>query len=161
MNYPASSLQHRADENRAFSLVEVVLAMGVMSFALLGMVALLPMGLKTSHLAADAMTQAQIVQYSRNQLELTPFTNLANWSSVTAYFDNQGLPTTNNDPEQIYKVTYTVGNVTMSGTTVLTTNPNAPNAAADAQLVQVNIYNRTAPGATANVFPIIVPNSGF
>ena len=72
---------------------------------MLGMVALLPIGLKTSHMAVDLMTEAQIVQYARNELELTSFTNLPTWNANTLYFDNQGLPTTSADPEGIYSVT--------------------------------------------------------
>jgi len=154
-------------QGQAFSLVEVVLAIGVTSFALLGMVALLPMGLKTSHQAADAMTEAQIVQYARNQLEMTPFTNLSAWVSNPLYFDNQGLPTTATDAEQIYKATFAVGNVQLStgggsAGSVLGVNPNAPNGVADASLVQLTIVNRTMAGpAATNVFPIVVPNAGF
>jgi len=167
VNVPNLHLSPRARKAQAFSLVEVVLAIGVTSFALLGMVALLPMGLKTSHQAADAMTEAQIVQYARNQLEMTPFTNLSTWVSNPLYFDNQGLPSTATDAQQIYKATFAIGDVQLSTSgsgagSILGANANAPNAAADATLVQLTIVNRTMAGAAAtNVFPIVVPNSGF
>jgi uncharacterized protein (TIGR02598 family) len=173
MNSKMIMFQRRAKANvqQAFSLVEVVLAIGVTSFALLGMVALLPIGLKNSHQASDAMTQAQIVQYARNELELTPFTNLPSWNSSTPlYFDSQGLPTTASSTTQpyLYSVTFTVSNVQMStnsgaaATAALGVNANAPNGAADADLVLVNIVNRTIPGTSgSNAFPIVVPNAGF
>lgn len=155
----------------AFSLIEVVLAIGVTSFTLLVMVALLPMGLRTAHLAADATTQSQIVQFARNQMEMTSFTNLGTWASTNLYFDNQGLPTTATDPEQIYAVSFGVVNVGLStnnGSTNAYLGPNAnlTNSAgasqADAQLVQVYIVNRTASGPSAtNLVTIVVPNSGF
>jgi len=180
LNLFSLHFSQKTSRRQGFSLVEVVLAIGVTSFALLGMVALIPMGMKTSHQAIDAMTEAQIVQYARNELELTPFASLASsWDLATVgtakgtlYFDNQGLPTTSTDPEMIYKVTFAVGSVqlsTLSGTatSVLTGNLNTPGAtastpAANAQLVQVSIVNRTTPGASGTaVFPIIVPNAGF
>ena len=153
--------------NRAFSLVEVVMAIGITSFALLGMVALLPIGLKSSHAAVDLMTEAQIVQYARNQLELTSFTNLPIWSTNTLYFDNQGLPTTNGDPEQIYTTTFAVTNValvtnggTVSAPILINTGPNSTST--NAMLVQVFIVNRTVAGTSGtNIFPIVVPNAGF
>jgi uncharacterized protein (TIGR02598 family) len=144
---------------RGFSLVEVVLAIGVTSFALLGMVALVPVGLKTSRQAADASTQSQIVQYARNQLEMTSFANLSVWNNATPlYFDNQGLITTSTDPQQIYSVTFSVGNLGLS------TNNSTTNSylGTSAQLVQMYIVNKTMPGSSAtNLYPIVVPNAGF
>jgi uncharacterized protein (TIGR02598 family) len=155
----------------AFSLVEVVLAIGITSFTLLTMVALLPMGLGMAHTAANATTQSQIVEYARNQMEMTSFANLSSWGTTNLYFDNQGLPTTASDPEQIYAVSFGVINVGLSingasTNAYLGPNANLTNAAgaseADAQLVQVYIVNRTAPGpAATNLVTIIVPNSGF
>ncbi|MEI9998946.1 MAG: Verru_Chthon cassette protein B [Verrucomicrobiota bacterium] len=151
----------------AFSLIEVVLAIGVTSFALLSMVALLPIGLKTSREAADDMTQAQIVQYARNQLELTTFSDLAVWTTNPVYFDAQGLPTTANDPSQIYKATFVVTSVAFCSSTASSASPilihtGPQNNNTNAMLVQMTVINRTASGPTAtNVFPIVVPNAGF
>jgi uncharacterized protein (TIGR02598 family) len=151
----------------AFSLVEVVIALGVTSFALLSMVALIPMGLIQAREASDTTTESQIVQYARNEIEMTPFTNLSAWSATTSYYDNQGLPTTKGSVEQIYTVNYAVTNVSMStggnstaNAMFLNTGPNSTST--NAMVVQVNIVNRTVPGAAAtNIFPIVVPNAGF
>lgn len=154
-------------KSTAFSLIEVVLAMGVTSFALLGMVALLPIGLKTQREAADGMTQAQIVQYARNQLELTTFTNLSVWTKTPVYFDAQGLPTTANDPSQVYQATFAMTNVafcpnTASSASPIFINTGPQNNNTNAMLVQMTVINRTESGPTAtNVFPIVVANAGF
>jgi uncharacterized protein (TIGR02598 family) len=150
----------------AFSLVEVVLALGVTSFALLSMVALIPLGLTEAREATDSTTESQIVQYARNEIEMTPFTNLSVWAGTSSYFDNQGLPTSKGAAEQIYTVSYAVTNVAMStdgnaaSAMYVNTGPNSTST--NAMVVQVNIVNRTAPGTSAtNVFPIVVPNAGF
>ena len=150
----------------AFSLVEVVLALGVTSFALLSMVALIPLGLTEAREATDSTTESQIVQYARNEIEMTPFTNLSAWAGTNSYFDNQGLPTSKGSAEQIYTVSYGVTNVAMStggnaaNAMYLNTGPNSTST--NAMVVQVNIVNRTAPGTSAtNIFPIVVPNAGF
>lgn len=167
MNGMRDTLRHSGLSNRAFSLIEVVIAMGVTSFALLGMVALIPMGLSSARAAVDATTESQIVQYARNELELTDFTNLTVWSGTTTYFDNQGLPTTNGDPAQIYAVTYAVTNLALSTNGNTTANPmlinTGPNSTStNAMNVQVTIVNRTAPGTEAtNIFSVVVPNAGF
>ncbi len=151
----------------AFSLIEVLLALGVTSFALLTMAALIPMGLSEARQASDATTESQIVQFARNEIEMTPFTNLSAWAGTNSYFDNQGLPTTKGGPEQIYSVSYAVSNVALStnGTApyqpFLNTAPNTTSTiSTNAVVVQVDIVDRTAPFAT-NIFPIVVPNAGF
>jgi len=151
----------------AFSLVEVVLALGVTSFTLLGMVALIPAGLSSAREAADATTESQIIQYSRNQLELTPFTNLPSWVGTKTYFDNQGLPTAQGAASQIYQVSYAVTNLAESVNGNATANPilihtGPANTSTNAMMVQVTIVNRTVAGSAAtNIFPIVVPNAGF
>ncbi len=45
---------------RGFSLVEVVLALGVVAFALLAILGVFPVGLTTQHLAQDDTRAAQI-----------------------------------------------------------------------------------------------------
>jgi len=151
----------------AFSLVEVVLALGVTSFALLSMVALIPLGLTEAREASDTTTESQIVQYARNEIEMTPFTNLSSWVGVNSYYDNQGLPTTQGAAEQIYTVSYGVTNVAMcpagssaASSMFINTGPNSTST--NAMVVQVTIVNKTAPGTAAtNIFPIVVPNAGF
>ena len=150
-----------------FSLVEVVLALGVTSFTLLGMVALIPAGLSSAREAADATTESQIIQYSRNQLELTTFTNLPSWTGTKSYFDFQGLPTTQGAASQIYQVSYAVTNLAESINGNATANPILINTGpsstyTNAMMVQVTIVNRTVAGpAATNIFPIVVPNAGF
>ena len=152
---------------RAFSLIEVVLALGVTSFALLGMAALLPIGLSTTRQASNRTTEADLVQYVRNELELTSFTNLTVWSTIPLYFDDQGLPTTSTDPERIYTATLAVKNLVFcaansSSGSPLFINTGPANNSTNAMLVEVTISNRTMAGPTAtNVFPVIVPNAGF
>ncbi len=152
-----------------FSLVEVVLALGVTSFALLSMVALIPLGLTEAREASDTTTESQIVQYARNEIEMTPFTNLSAWVNTNSYFDNQGLPTTPGAAEQIYTVSNALTNVSMStnGTTTtytpfLNTSSTTATIATNAAGMEVTVVNRTVPGSAAtNIFPIVVPNAGF
>ena len=51
-----------SDRQRAFSLVEVVLALGVISFAIVAILGVLPVGLSTSHSAQDDTRAAHIAQ---------------------------------------------------------------------------------------------------
>ena len=74
-----------------FSLVEVVLAVGVVSFSLLPMLALLPTGLESVRESANEAALAAIVAKARAEL------NQAAWSDVSAklngrqwFFDESG-----------------------------------------------------------------------
>src|SRR3954451_24442826 len=53
---------HNILTNRAFSLVEVVLALGVVSFAIVAILGVIPVGLRTGHSAQDQTRSAQIAQ---------------------------------------------------------------------------------------------------
>jgi type II secretory pathway pseudopilin PulG len=50
------------DRPSAFSLVEVVLALGVVSFAIVAILGLIPLGLQTSHSSQDETRAAQMAQ---------------------------------------------------------------------------------------------------
>jgi uncharacterized protein (TIGR02598 family) len=56
------------DRQSAFSLVEVVLALGVISFAIVAILGVIPIGLQTSHSAQDETRAAQIAQTVLNTM---------------------------------------------------------------------------------------------
>ncbi|MGB8355391.1 MAG: Verru_Chthon cassette protein B [Chthoniobacteraceae bacterium] len=79
----------------AFSLVEVVMAIGVVAFAFISVLGLIPTGLNTFKQAVDASVGAQIVQRVMNEAEQTDFSVLTSGSTSTIskpmrYFDEQG-----------------------------------------------------------------------
>src|SRR4051794_32386034 len=60
----------------AFSLVEVVLALGICSFAMIAIVGMIPMGLTTFRSAMNTTAQSQIVQRIAGDLLLSEYQNL-------------------------------------------------------------------------------------
>ena len=83
--------------NGAFSLVEVVLAIGVVAVSFLSIFALLPAGMGLFHRAMDTSVSAEIVQRIVSDAEQTDFdsligntTNGAYYSLPLRYFDDQG-----------------------------------------------------------------------
>jgi uncharacterized protein (TIGR02598 family) len=81
-------------KKRAFSLVEVVLALGIFSFAILSILGLMATGLNTVKSSSTSMTIANISRNLRADLQATPFTSLTLNSSITYYFTDRGNPTT-------------------------------------------------------------------
>ncbi len=79
-------------EKGGFSLVEVTMALGIVSFAVIGIMGLLPTGLSSLRSAMNQTVEAQIVRSVGSQSVVAAFTNLASLTNL-AYFDEEGLPT--------------------------------------------------------------------
>jgi uncharacterized protein (TIGR02598 family) len=67
---------------RAFTLVEVTLAMGIMSFAMVTLVGLLPVGMQVFREAIDTTVKAQIVQSITSMAEQTDLCSLGSGTAV-------------------------------------------------------------------------------
>ena len=74
-----------------FTLVEVTLAIGIISFAFVAMFGMLPVGLSVSRQAMDTTIEAQIVQQMKTQALQTDFSRLDELDDADElYFDDQG-----------------------------------------------------------------------
>lgn len=78
----------------AFSLIEVTIALGVMSFCLLTTIGLLPVAVNTMRSAMDSTISSQIMQQISSQATLTPFSELTAYvnGSQIQFFDQEGQP---------------------------------------------------------------------
>ncbi len=94
----ASAWKLRSKRRSGFTLIETALALGIVAFALVPVVALLPIGLQTSKSASDLTMSAQIAQRLAGMIQQTdePSSKLANGSSTLMgsyyYFDGEGQP---------------------------------------------------------------------
>ncbi len=89
-----------------FSLVELALALGIATFALMAIVAVMPVGLIGLRSAMDQFLEARIIQKISGDLGMTPFEEIANG---TLLFDNDGVVT--DDPDLArYRVTSSLVN---------------------------------------------------
>jgi len=80
-----------AGARRGFSLVEVTMAVGLVSFAVITVIGLMPVGLAALHRAIDTTEEAQIVRQIGAQAVLTPYSTLAtSFSGTTFYYDQDG-----------------------------------------------------------------------
>ncbi len=83
----------------AFSLIETALALGIVAFAFVGLMGMLPAGLTTFRKSVDTTVSAQIVQHIVSDAEQSDFDALSAQATVTnsdfyvlktRYFDDQG-----------------------------------------------------------------------
>ncbi len=85
---PSGAFRASSTESRAFSLIEVVLAVGVVAFAFVAIMGLIPAGMSQFRQAIDSSVCAQIAQRIINESQETDFTTL---------IDEKNLPTANGD----------------------------------------------------------------
>jgi uncharacterized protein (TIGR02598 family) len=117
---PKIGFESRDDSVAAFSLVEVVLAMGIVSFALIIMFALLPIGLKSNidsmgesqgvNLLQALIADRQSTAYSNYSTfyNLPALTNVTSQMTGTLYIMEDGVTTNAQANAARYCVNYTV-----------------------------------------------------
>lgn len=156
----SATLPRAIRRRRAFSLVEVTLAVGLVSFAVITILGLMPIGLAALHKVIDTTEEAQIVRQIGAQAVLTPYSSLGTtFSSQTFYYDQDGVLLTNSPASRPAATRY------WANTTVVT--PVYPGSASAAGLggnmSTVHIELMTGPGLVAtstNFYNVEVPNSG-
>ncbi len=149
MNLSRPSPATRQDDARgrfAFSLVEVALALGILSFALVGLMGILPVGLSTFHRSTDNSTGAQIAQRLINEAGQTDFSTLVGTvasTPVVRYFDNEGneLPAANKS-----QAVFNTNLVVTSGTAGTALPGGAAATAPNANLATVVVQVAVNPG---------------
>ena len=84
---------------RAFSLVEVTIAMGITAVAMVSIMGLLPGGMQTMQRANDKAIEARIHQQILGELQLTPWEAVSGrgaspvdaFDKTVRYYDDQGI----------------------------------------------------------------------
>jgi len=117
-----------------FSLVEVTIAMGIVSFAFLTMLGLIPTGLKTFRSAIDTSVGGQIFQRVINEAQQTDFDTLVGSDPAVRYFDDQGNEL---DSSLAGRAIYQVNTRILPSTALTTTGAAASNASVATITVQI------------------------
>lgn len=134
---------------KGFSLVEVTIAMGLVSFAVLSVVGLLPVGLGALKDSRAQMLEAQILNGVAAQGAVGNYDNLA----FTNWYDAEGQVLTR-QADALYKVT-------VSDATVQPTFPGSSNAftmRSSLKAIRVEITDLQTRAGKTNV--VWVPQSG-
>jgi len=153
MNTKQSNLPSRG--TRGFTLIEVVLALGVVAFAFVALMGLMPVGLEMFRNSIDTSVRAQIVEHVTTDAMETDFDALISSSNAvtTIYFDDQGDEVT--QPLSIYQV-----QVTVTGTTQLPAPAASGTNANNTDLAMLLIQIANNPAHAANPFPSPPATSG-
>ena len=137
---------------RGFTLVEVLLALGIVSFAFMALCGMLPVGLKTYRDAMDATCRANIVRVVSAELAQSPYTTINATLTNTdkdRYFSDQGLVVTN-AADARFCVKYV--NV-LSGTSLF----GAINSSLKPVTIEISAVQG---GSSLSRFTVFIPNNG-
>lgn len=108
---------------RAFSLIETVIAMGIVGFAFVGIVGLLPCGLQVFRKAMDATAKAQMVQHLVGEAGRMSANELEQMGSTSFSFDENGNAVAADSPASLYVAEVSLRKHTTMPGTVSFNNP--------------------------------------
>lgn len=146
MRPPSHRRTHR--KSTGFSLVEVVLALGIVAVAMVPLCGLLPLCLSTAQTATELSRREQIVHKIVSSLEETPFQKLITQGSVSDSYSFEGGPISPAHPEY-FVVTGTV----QPSVTI-------PGGPASASMATVR-FTITTPDRRVNHYSAIVADNGL
>ena len=135
------------------------MALGIMSFALMGIVGLLPAGLSQFRQAIDITIQSQIAQELVSELQRADYADI---KSGTFFFDSEGSPLTTTDTDQYaYAASIAVlGESELDGLIAPTwTDPQGLKPLSGIKAVKISIANRRTSG-TPYTTTTYVANTG-
>lgn len=140
---------------RAFSLVEVTIAVGIVSFSMLAVMGLLPVGLKTLHDSSTQYATATIAQQIVSDLQLMPFTASASnpGYSISAmngkmnYYTVAGTRTTT-AADSFFTVTFSTNSPALPG--------GSTTYSSGAQMVKATITYPTQAPQQTNVLSFLI-----
>lgn len=165
---------HCANCRDGFSLVEVALALGILTFALVALVGLLPAGLRSFESAIDATVQTQIAQTVATRARQAKFTELEKLNlradsdetkpEADFFYDDQGreIPSTGGEvpPTWIYGAAVTVRKNASTVSTALPTGGTSSIENGNLATLRVVVTRISAPGVSRD-FNLYVADNGL
>jgi uncharacterized protein (TIGR02598 family) len=91
-----------------FSLIECVLSLGVVAFAFMALLGMLPIGLEQFRVSKQETVTTEILKFIDTQIQQTQFSDLANTPSsggledASFAFSEEGLPVTLDSDKRVY-----------------------------------------------------------
>jgi uncharacterized protein (TIGR02598 family) len=147
--------KHLAHNRRqaGFSLVEVVMALGIAAFCLVALLGLMPVGLKTVRDARGDALQAEILKAMGNIAQQTDYSLLGNLAGKKYYFDINGLLVTSTSADAIYEAVLSTGTVSVPSSSTST-------ALNGATSVKVEIHRSANTNSEASTHTLFISNNG-
>lgn len=97
-----------ARKQGGFSLVEICMAIGLVCFALMPILGLLPIGLNTVRQSVVQAGESGISRQMRSKLESVTLAEVINLNGKTDYYTQQGIPVDKNDANVYFSAEFDV-----------------------------------------------------
>lgn len=159
---------HRRRSSAGFSLIECVIALGVVSFAFISLLGMIPVGLNTFHTAIDASVGTQVAQRIIAEARQAKFSELAKLNingdadpdkpSPDYYFDDQGVPTSSVD--HVYEAAVVVHYTSKPPVGTQPPQLECDPAVAPMAVVRVIVRRISAPDRSSE-FTAMIANNGL
>lgn len=114
--------RHLKIQRKAFSLVEVTMALGIFSFALMGLLGLIPAAVTTHREAKLDTVLTQIKQRLAAEVLLTDGEKLSELTTFSRAFDVEGREVENNSPLVVYRGKISIQSFTPPGSSGVSTS---------------------------------------
>jgi uncharacterized protein (TIGR02598 family) len=137
----------------AFSLVEVVMALGIAAFCLVALLGLMPVGLKTVRDARGDALRAEVLKAMGNIAQQTDYSLLGNLAGKKYYFDINGLVVSSASADAIYEAVLSTGTVNVPSSSTST-------ALSGATSVTVAIRRSANTNSEATTHTLFISNNG-
>ena len=137
----------------AFSLVEVVMALGIAAFCLVALLGLMPVGLKTVRDARGDALRAEVLKAMGNIAQQTDYSLLGNLAGKKYYFDINGLLVNSTSADAIYEAVLSTGTVSVPSSSTST-------ALSGATSVTVAISRSANTNSEATTHTLFISNNG-
>jgi uncharacterized protein (TIGR02598 family) len=137
----------------AFSLVEVVMALGIAAFCLVALLGLMPVGLKTVRDARGDSLRAEVLKAMGNIAQQTDYSLLGNLNGQNYYFDINGLVVSSTSADAIYEAALSTGTVNVPSSSTST-------ALSGATSLTVAIRRSANTNSEATTHTLFISNNG-
>ena len=141
---------HPSISRRGFSLVEVAVALGLMSFVITGLLGLVPIGLNTIRDAKNDSMRAEIIKSVANTAQQTDFSLLGTLNGTKYQFDNNGMLSSTN---ALYEAELSTGPVSVPSSASPVTLPGLAS-------VTIAIHRIPNTKSEASTHVVFIPDNG-
>jgi uncharacterized protein (TIGR02598 family) len=131
----------------AFTLIETVLAIGIVSFAFVALMGLLPCGLQVFRKAMDTTLEGQMVQHLAGKLSQTPYADLSDMQGQNFWFDEAGGPVDEQSADGIY-----TASVSLNSQPALPGSASYANGGLTGVTITLKRKNEAAPASASKTF---------
>jgi uncharacterized protein (TIGR02598 family) len=144
------------NQGKAFTLIETLMAIGIVSVAMVSILGLIPVGLNTFADAMGLSVESSIVQSVCNDILRTDYTNVTAALAKSIYYDREGRST--NYGSRLYSVEISEPRSVSTQDQINSEQAliaNSESAEPSAWTVQIKVARVNRPATTNNYFVII------